>query len=62
MKRYLGDAIYAEYDGHGLWLTTENGIATTNRIYLDPEVCQAFSHFINSLRAPEPLEAGEAHS
>jgi hypothetical protein len=56
-KVYLGDAVYAEYDGHGLVLTTENGIATTNRIYLEPEVCQAFSNYIQSLRAPTEHDA-----
>jgi len=35
-KTYLGDGVYAEWDGLGLTLTTENGIATTNRIVLEP--------------------------
>jgi hypothetical protein len=52
MKCYLGDAVYAEYDGARIILTTENGVAITNTIILDPEVCQAFSQFIHSLRAP----------
>ena len=37
-KHYLGDGAYAEFDGFGLWVTTENGIEVTNRIYLEPEV------------------------
>lgn len=38
-KAYIGDGVYAEiteYDD--LVLTTENGISTTNRIVLEPEV------------------------
>jgi hypothetical protein len=38
-KRYLGDGCYVqEWDAGGLMLTTENGIAVTNTIYLEPEV------------------------
>jgi hypothetical protein len=56
-KVYLGDAVYVEYDGYGLVLTTEDGIRATNTIYLEPEVCQAFSQFIHSLRAPDEHDA-----
>lgn len=34
-KRYLGDAVYVEYDGYFLRLTTSNGIRTTNEILLE---------------------------
>lgn len=37
-KRYIGDAVYVEYNGHSFVLTTENGITTTNIIFLEPEV------------------------
>lgn len=37
-KVYLGDGVYAEDDGHGIVLTTSNGIDVTNVIYLEPEV------------------------
>jgi hypothetical protein len=37
-KVYLGDGVYAEYDGYNVILTTENGISITNRIVLEPEV------------------------
>lgn len=56
-KRYLGDAVYAEYVSDRLVLTTENGVSITNTIVLEPEVCQAFSQFINSLRAPSEHDA-----
>ncbi len=36
-KTYIGDGIYAEMQGLTLILTTENGIATTNRIVIEWE-------------------------
>lgn len=40
-RTYLGDAVYAQFDDYGvLCLTTENGIAVTNRIILEPEIIQ----------------------
>ena len=48
-KRYLGDGVYAviEPNRAGVWLTTENGIDVTNRIFMEPEVIGAFLVFIN---------------
>ncbi len=40
-KHYLGDAVYYQNDGHGVMLTTENGISVTSQIYLEPEVLAA---------------------
>ncbi len=37
-KIYLGDGVYAAFDGVYIVLTTENGYATTNTSYLDPEI------------------------
>jgi hypothetical protein len=37
-KTYLGDAVYAEFNGFDVELTTEDGISATNRIVLEPEV------------------------
>lgn len=48
-KAYLGDGVYVdmwpEVDG-GLILTTENGIETTNRIYLEPQTIIALSRYL----------------
>jgi hypothetical protein len=42
-KSYLGDSVYAEWDGYGFCLTTENGYPDDprNRIYLEPVVLEA---------------------
>jgi hypothetical protein len=37
-KLYLGDGVYVNYDGYHLILTVENGVAVTDKIFLDPEV------------------------
>lgn len=44
-KVYLGDGCYVSHDGYAFVLTTENGIATTNRIVLEPEVLRALVRF-----------------
>ena len=49
-KAYLGDAVYADHDGFGLVLTTEDGYSATNRIYLEPEVLRALEEYINLLK------------
>ncbi len=49
MKTYLGDAVYADFDGHFIVLTTENGICATNTIYLEPAVQVALVEFIEKL-------------
>lgn len=54
-KTYLGDGCYARYDGNGVVLTTENGVETTNTIYLEPEVYASLVALIDRLRAaPAP--------
>jgi len=51
MKVYLGDAVYATFDGYMLTLTTEDGISTTNTIHLEPEVYEALKTFVSQIRA-----------
>ena len=45
MKTYLGDGVYVGFDGHGIILTTENGLSVTNKIYLEPEVFAALKTY-----------------
>jgi hypothetical protein len=49
-KVYLGDGVYASFDGYQICLTTEvgDGIAT-NTIYLEPEICNNLGEFVKSL-------------
>lgn len=45
VKTYLGDAVYAEFDGFNVVLTTENGIEVTNTVALEQKVIQAIITF-----------------
>lgn len=45
MKTYLGDGVYAEQKDGRLVLTTEDGIRTTNEIFLEPEIIDALIMF-----------------
>lgn len=61
-KRYLGDGLYADYDGFQIVLTAENGIEATDRVCLEPEVLSAFEVYVADLRksfTPEIQETGE---
>ena len=48
-KVYLGDGVYADHDGFGMVLTTEDGIRVTNRIVLEPQVFGALMEWANQL-------------
>jgi len=52
-KQYLGDSVYVDFDGAGLWLTTENGYPDDprNKIYLEPEVILALDRYRAWLKA-----------
>lgn len=41
--------MYADFDGFGIILTTENGVETTNTIYLEPEVLIALNRYMENL-------------
>jgi hypothetical protein len=55
-KVYLGDSVYATFDGCVVILTTENGLPDdpSNRIVLDPMVYDALTQFVERLKAPPP--------
>lgn len=48
-KTYLGDAVYIDFDGYYIVLTTEDGISETNRICLEPGVVAAFNRYLKKL-------------
>lgn len=51
-KTYLGDGVYADVDGYGgVVLTTENGVAATNTIVLEPAVVLALTLWLEVVRA-----------
>lgn len=47
-KEYIGDGVYVEInEGGQIVLTTEDGIKTTNIIYLEPEVYAALTEYVS---------------
>jgi hypothetical protein len=50
MKEHLGDAVFVDHDGYHVVLTTEDGVQTTNRIYLDPGVFTALYNWHRHLQ------------
>ncbi|TFH47229.1 MAG: hypothetical protein E4H01_08660 [Lysobacterales bacterium] len=50
-KKYMGDAVYADFDGYHIILTTENGIRVTNSIALEPTVFDALTRYHAWLQA-----------
>ncbi len=48
---YLGDAVYASYDGFHIWLRTGDG--NNNEIALDPDVFTALIRYEKDLRAAQ---------
>ena len=49
MKTYLGDGLYADYDGYQIVLTAENGLGVTNTVYLEPDVYTALVRYHEGL-------------
>lgn len=49
-KVYLGDGVYAWYNGYAIVLTAENGIENTDAIYLEPSTLESLKAYIESLR------------
>lgn len=55
-KTYLGDGVYASFDGYQIWLTTLEG----NRIALEPNVYLALLDYVKALRAASDTPAEPA--
>ena len=53
MKQYLGDAVYVDFDGFNLILTTEDGIRATNRIVMEPQVHAMLTDYVARLKEKE---------
>lgn len=59
-KRYLGDGVYADFDGEAVILTTENGVSVTNTIELDQHTLKSFDIYRQTL--DEKLRTGNEDS
>ena len=43
--RYIGDGVYAIFDGYGIWLHANHHKNPTDRIYLEPSVLEGINNF-----------------
>ena len=48
-KEYLGDGVYIAVEDGQLLLTTENGIAVTNSIYIDNTLLKRLNQFASKV-------------
>ncbi len=48
-KEYLGDAVYVEFDGWSVVLTTEDGIRATNTVVLEPALLIELDEYLKRL-------------
>ena len=58
-KTYLGDGVYASFDGYQVWIWTSNGIENSPRIALEPGVLDALNAYdrrCRTVRAAPPDE------
>ena len=44
-KQYLGDGVYANFDGYQVKLTASDGVYDTDKIYLNPEVMKSLIEY-----------------
>jgi hypothetical protein len=49
-KAYIGDGVYADFDGYYIWLYTSDGIEKSAKIALEPEVLDALNNFALEMR------------
>lgn len=56
-KMYLGDSVYADFDGFAVILTTENGMATSpiNKIVLEPQVLESLNLYYKRMTKTEGM-------
>ena len=49
-RAYIGDGVYASFDGYDLELVTSDGLRETNRIILEPEVLVSLLAWLEKTR------------
>ena len=59
-ETYLGDAVYASFDGHQIWLRTGDG--NDNRIALEPPVIDALFEYVRRLKAEAERQFGAGNA
>ena len=47
---YLGDGLYTEYDGFGIWLLANHHLHPTDKVYLEPAVYDNLTRFVKEMK------------
>jgi hypothetical protein len=47
---YLGDAVYADFDGYMIRLFTTDGMTVQSEIFFEPQVYAALIHYVQTLK------------
>lgn len=47
---YIGDGVYAGWNGFGVWLHANDHAMPTDKIYLEPGVLKSLNDFVNYRR------------
>ncbi|HAT1964771.1 TPA: hypothetical protein JAG59_002001 [Legionella pneumophila] len=60
---YLGDGVYAFFDGYGIWLRTghHEERRCDNKIYLEPDVLESLNMFVEKATRRKEISADDAH-
>ena len=53
---YLGDGVYAIFDGYGIWLHANDHENPTDRVYPEPNVTQALTRFEKDSKSEEVIK------
>lgn len=61
---YLGDGLYASFDGYQICLMANSHTHPTDKVYLDPGTLESFERYVRDLRAAQAraraaMEKGE---
>jgi hypothetical protein len=48
---YIGDSVYASYDGYQVWLYTYNGLSVSDKIALEPPVMRSLIDYAQARQA-----------
>jgi hypothetical protein len=47
---YIGDGVYASFDGYYFTLTTGTPTNTKDKIYLEPDILESFLNFVKTCK------------
>lgn len=54
--QYIGDGVYAEFDGYGIWLRTgdHRDDRCDNKVYLEPDILTSLNNFYSHMIGNKP--------